>query len=73
MALTSKQKKSIDVAVGAPDESPKPVSKAVAGASAMADIAVIATIDAVDPATTMALVNICKAKINEMLNALKNA
>ena len=33
----------------------------------------IATIDAIDPATTMALANINKAKINELLTALRTA
>lgn len=31
----------------------------------------IVTIDAIDPATTMALVNECKAKINEIITALE--
>lgn len=34
-------------------------------------VVAIATIDAVDAPTTMALVNECKAKINEILAALK--
>ena len=37
---------------------------------ALSGVAVIATADATDPATTQALVNICKAKINEIINAL---
>lgn len=41
------------------------------GALKPTGVANIATADAVDPATTMALVNICKAKINELLTALK--
>lgn len=44
----------IDTAAGAPITPP----------------AAIATADATDPATTMALVNICKAKINEIIAAL---
>lgn len=35
-----------------------------------ANVAAIATADAVDPATTMALVNINKAKINAVIAAL---
>lgn len=37
---------------------------------ALSDVAVISTADATDPATTQALVNELKAKINEIINAL---
>lgn len=41
--------------------------------NAVAAIADIATIDAIDPATTMALVNELKAKINALLAAMRTA
>ncbi|QXV71717.1 hypothetical protein psageK4_063 [Pseudomonas phage psageK4] len=37
----------------------------------VAALTTIATIDAIDPATTMALVNEVKAKVNEIITALK--
>lgn len=41
--------------------------------NAIAAVADIATADAVDPATTMALVNELKAKINQLLAAMRTA
>lgn len=48
------------------------IGSSAASQEAVADLDAIATIDAVDPATTMALVNICKAKINEVIAALQS-
>ena len=47
------------------------IDAAVAAKAAVAALTTIATADAIDPATTMALVNICKAKINTIIAALK--
>jgi len=41
------------------------------GGGAIQDVEAIATADASDPTTTQALANECKAKINEILAALK--
>lgn len=41
-----------------------------AGGAPITPPAAIATADAIDPGTTMALVNECKAKINEIIAAL---
>ena len=47
------------------------MSGAVAGKAQVVALSAIATADATDPATTMALVNECKAKINAIIAALK--
>lgn len=47
------------------------IDGAVAGKSQVAALTAIATADATDPATTMALANINKAKINAIIAALK--
>lgn len=47
------------------------IDGAVAAKSAVAALTAIATADATDPATTMALANINKAKINAIIAALK--
>lgn len=47
------------------------ITTSIAAKAQIAALTVIATADAVDPATTMALANINKAKINAIINALK--
>lgn len=47
------------------------IDAAIAAKAAIAALTPIATADAVDPATTMALANINKAKINAIIAALK--
>lgn len=53
-------------------ETASQIDGAVSGNAAVAALTEIATADATDPATTMALVNICKAKINTVIAALKS-
>ena len=47
------------------------IDGAVAAKTEVAALTAIATADATDPATTQALVNECKAKINSIIAALK--
>lgn len=47
------------------------IDAAIAAKAAIAALTPIATADAIDPATTMALANINKAKINAIIAALK--
>lgn len=47
------------------------INTAMATKAAIAALTTIATADATDPATTMALSNINKAKINQIIAALK--
>lgn len=47
------------------------IEGSVAAKTEIAALTAIATADATDPATTMALANINKAKINEIIAALK--
>lgn len=47
------------------------IDGAVAAKAQVAALTAIATADASDPATTQALVNECKAKINAIIAALK--
>ena len=47
------------------------IDGAVAAKAQIAALTTIATADAIDPATTMAMANICKAKINAIIAALK--
>lgn len=53
-------------------ETASQIDGAVSGNTAVAALTTIATADAIDPATTMALVNICKAKINTIIAALQS-
>lgn len=52
-------------------ETASQINTAMATKAAIAALTTIATADAVDPATTMALSNINKAKINQIIAALK--
>lgn len=70
--LSKKQKKAINVSVVAKDKNVD-VSSAIAGVVGAQAIAAIATADATDLATAEALANACKAKINELLAALKSS
>jgi len=47
------------------------IDGAVASKAQVSALTAIATADATDPATTMALANECKAKINAIIAALK--
>ncbi|CDP50699.1 hypothetical protein [Devosia sp. DBB001] len=49
----------------------KQIEGAIAAKTQVAALTAIATVDATDPATTMALANECKAKINAVIAALK--
>lgn len=73
MALSAAQKKQIEVALGSKkaDGDPSPAAKAIAGTAAVMDIAAVSTADGSDAATTQALANALKAKINEILAAHK--
>lgn len=53
-------------------ETASQIEGAVSENTAVAALTAIATADATDPTTTMALVNICKAKINTIITALKS-
>lgn len=52
-------------------ETASQISGATADKSQIAALTAIATADATDPATTMALANECKAKINAIIAALQ--
>lgn len=72
--LSDAQKKQLEVALGSKkaDGVPSPAASAVAGAAKAQTVAAIATVDASDLATAIALANASKAKINEILSALSN-
>lgn len=58
--------------LGMPSELGKEIIKLAGPNAAVSGLTAIATADATDPATTQALANACKAKINEIITALQS-